>query len=219
MYTAIIPVRKGSRRLKNKNIAPFSNSTLLEYKIKQLKKVSSIDNIVVSSDCDYMLDLSSKLGVAIHKRADEYCDEKSQPFGEVVAHICSNISGENIVWATCTSPLVEPNDYKHAIETYQVKKSEGYDSLMSVEEFHRYIWTDEGPLNYELGIKHVPSQELPALYRVTDGILIAPREKMIEWKYFHGSNPYMHIMDKRSSIDIDDPLDMACAKAWLDIKL
>lgn len=219
MYTAIIPVRKGSRRLKNKNIAPFSDSTLLEYKIKQLKNVSSIDNIVVSSDCDYMLDMSSKLGVSTYKRKPEYCDEKTKPFGEVVAHICSNVSGENIVWATCTSPLVEASDYEEAIEIYKRKKLEGYDSLMSVEEFHRYIWTDKGPLNYELGIKHVPSQELKALYRVTDGILIAPRKKMIEWKYFHGSNPHMHIMDKRSSIDIDDPLDMACAKAWLDLDL
>jgi N-acylneuraminate cytidylyltransferase len=37
--TAIIPVREGSRRLKNKNIAPFAGSNLLVNKIKQLKEV------------------------------------------------------------------------------------------------------------------------------------------------------------------------------------
>jgi N-acylneuraminate cytidylyltransferase len=73
-------------------------------------------------------------------------------------------------------------------------------------------------LNYELGLKHVPSQELPPLYRVTDGILIAPRVDMIKWKYFHGIHPYKFIMDKSSSVDIDDIYDMACAKAWLGLK-
>lgn len=217
MFTAIIPVRKGSRRLKGKNIAPFAGTTLLEYKIDQLKQVDSVTNIVVSSDCDEMLGMAAAKGVSTHKRADEYCDEKTQPFGAVVAHICENVKGEHILWATCTSPLVEPTHYTEAINIYLEKLNNGFDSLMSVEEFRRYMWTANGPLNYELGIKHVPSQELEPLYRVTDGILLAPRLKMIEWKYFHGTKPFMHVMDKRSSVDIDDPLDMACAKAWLEV--
>lgn len=217
MFTAVIPVRKGSRRLKNKNVSDFYGTTLLEYKIRQLKEVNHITRIVVSSDCDYMLSIANSCDVIVHKRADEYCDEKTKSFGEVVEHICSEIEGEHIIWATCTSPLVEANDYSKAIEKYLEKIKSGYDSLMSVEELKRYLWTEEGPLNYELGIKHVPSQELPTLYRVTDGILIAPREKMIDWKYFHGVKPYKYIMDKRSSVDIDDILDLECAKAWLHI--
>ena len=85
---------------------------------------------------------------------------------------------------------------------YEIKKiqqeealEQGYDSLVSMEEFKRYLCDDNGPVNYELGIKHVPSQQLPPLYFVTDGILLAPREKMIEWKYFHGHNPYRYILD------------------------
>lgn len=217
MYTAIIPVRKGSRRLKRKNVSPFAGSTLLEYKIDQLQTVSEITRIVVSSDCDDMLSMAAAKGVITHKRADEYCDEITQPFGAVVAHICQHVEGENIVWATCTSPLVEPQHYRDAIATYKRILQQGYDSLMSVEEFRRYVWTETGPLNYELGLKHVPSQELPPLYRITDGILIAPRHKMIEWKYFHGKHPFKFVMDKRSSIDIDDPLDLACARAWLEL--
>lgn len=218
MFTAIIPVRKGSRRLKNKNIAPFAGKNLLTYKIDQLKKVSEITSIVVSSDSDEMLSMAAERGVITHRRAMEYCDEKTQPFGAVVAHICGNVSGEHVIWATCTSPLVEPADYVDAIRVYNEKLNVGYDSLTSVEAFQRYMWTEEGPLNYKLGVKHVPSQELPVYYRVTDGILIAPREQMIEWKYFHGPKPFKYIMSKRASIDIDDRLDLECARAWLDIR-
>ena len=56
--TAIIPVRAGSRRLHNKNILPFGDSNLLVHKIRQLKAVKSIDEIVVSSDSDVMLEMA-----------------------------------------------------------------------------------------------------------------------------------------------------------------
>lgn len=215
--TAIIPVREGSRRLKNKNIAPFAGTNLLINKIEQLKKVSEIDNIMVSSDSELMLQMAESQGVIIHKRAPEFCDEKTKTFGEVVEHVCSNAPGDHIVWATCTAPLVFPKHYSEAISLYYEALNNGYDSLVSMEQFKRYLWDDNGPVNYELGLKHVPSQQLPPLYFCTDGILIAPREKMIEWHYFHGTNPYRYILDKRTSIDIDDGLDLACARAWLDM--
>ena len=41
---------------------------------------------------------------------------------------------------------------------------------------------------------------------------------MIEWAYFHGSNPYKFLVGKRTGCDIDDDgLDLACARAWLDM--
>lgn len=215
--TAIIPVREGSRRLRNKNIAPFAGTNLLLNKIEQLKKVSEVTRIVVSSDSDLMLEMAKRAGVETHKRAIEYCDEKTKTFGEVVRHIAESVDGEHILWATCTSPLVFPKTYKKAISEYFPALENGFDSLVSFEVIKRYLWNEKGPLNYELGLKHVPSQQLPNLYIVTDGILLAPRKKMIEWSYFHGKKPYKFIIDKRTALDIDDGLDLATARAWLDM--
>lgn len=212
-FTAIVPVRKGSRRLKNKNIAEFGESNLLVEKIKQLKEVDELDKIVVSSDSQRMLSMANKKGVKTHERPPEYCDEKTKTFGEVVEYICKNVEGEHILWATCTSPLVLPDNYSDAIDKYIEALADGYDSLMSVEPFKRYIWNEEGPINYELGTGHVPSQELEQLYFVTDGILIAPRQKMIEWQYFHGPNPFKYVLEKIHCVDIDDKLDLEVARA------
>lgn len=214
---AVIPVREGSRRLKNKNIAPFAGTNLLLNKIHQLKQVNEINEIIVSSDSDTMLTMAVSAGVSVHKRTSEYCDEKTKTFGAVVKHICEHIDAETVLWATCTAPLVFPSTYMKAITAYQEALTLGFDSLMSVEAFKRYLWDSSGPINYELGVKHVPSQQLPELHIVTDGILIAPRLKMIEWSYFHGPNPYRFVLDKRAGIDIDDGLDLACARAWLDM--
>lgn len=215
--TAVIPVREGSTRLKNKNVAPFAGTNLLLNKIEQLKKVPEIERIVVSSDSDMMLEMAREAGALTHKRAIEYCDEKTKTFGEVVRHVAESVEGEHILWATCTAPLVFPKVYSKAINEYFPALEKGYDSLASFEIIKRYLWDENGPLNYELGLKHVPSQQLPNLYIVTDGILLAPREKMIEWSYFHGKNPYRFILDKRTSVDIDDGLDLATARAWLDM--
>lgn len=215
--TAVIPVRAGSRRLKNKNIAPFAGTNLLLNKIEQLKKVSEVDRIVVTSDSDMMLEMARQAGADIHKRALEYCDETTKTFGEVVRHVAESVTGEHILWATCTSPLVFPQVYKQAISEYFPALERGYDSLVAFEKIKRYLWNEEGPINYKLGVEHVPSQQLPDLYIVTDGILLAPRQKMIEWSYFHGHNPYKFIVDKRTAIDIDDGLDLAAARAWLDM--
>jgi CMP-N,N'-diacetyllegionaminic acid synthase len=214
-FTAVIPAREGSRRLPKKNISSFGESNLLIHKINQLQRCQYIEQIVVTSDSEEMLQMAIEQGVQIHKRSIEYCDEVSRTFGEVVAHVASSINGEHVVWATCTAPLVQTEDYDKAIEGYLFGLQEGYDSLMSVEPFKRYIWDDKRPLNYELGVKHLPSQQLEQLFFVTDGILIAPRKKMIEWSYFHGVNPKKFILEKIKCVDIDDNLDLLVAKAWL----
>lgn len=216
VITAVIPVRAGSRRMKNKNIASFNGTTLLEHKIEVLKRVPEISRIVVSSDSEYMLALAEAHGALTHKRPIEYCDEQTKTFGEVVRFVCSSVEGDHILWTPCTCPLIYPKLYSQAISCYWKVRNDGYDSLMSVEPLKRYLWDETGPINYELGLKHVPSQQLPNLYIVTNGILLAPREKMIEWAYFFGPHPYKFVLDKLTSVDIDDELDLIHAQAWFE---
>ncbi len=214
-YTAIIPVREGSRRLIDKNIYPFNGTTLLENKINQLKKVPEIDSIVVSSDSEKMLEIALNNNVLIHKRSWEFCDEKTKTFGEVVENICSEISGDHAIWSTVTSPLVLPPIYSKAIDLYVSSLEKGFDSLLTVEAFQKYILNDQGPLNYKYGVGHVPSQQLEILYFKTNGIMIAPRLDMIKWKYLYGPNHFKFEIDKVFCADVDDILDMVQAESWL----
>ena len=43
---AVIPVRKGSQRVKNKNFKPFGSKNLLIHKIETLKKLDFLDEII-----------------------------------------------------------------------------------------------------------------------------------------------------------------------------
>lgn len=214
--TAIVLVRAGSRRLKNKNLQPFNGVTLLEHKILTLQQTPEVTKIVVSSDSDEMLNIARNRGVETHKRPAEYCDEISKPFGETVHLICSEVTGDHILWAPCTSPLVYHGLFSKAIHTYFDALQNGFDSLITVDVFKKFMWDEEKPLNYELGEKQVPSQLLPNLYVVTNGILLSPRLKAIEWKYTYGKNPYRMEIDKFATVDIDDALDLIQATGWLN---
>lgn len=212
--TAVIPARSGSRRVPNKNLMDFCGEPLLVRKVRQLKEVAGIHRVVVTSDSDHYLDLAREAGAETHKREGIYCDEVSVPFGEVVRHVAQSLPGDHLMWAPCTSPLVLPPTYHQAIIEYFSGLHKGFDSLVSFEPFKRYVWDEEGPSNYNLGLGHVISQNLPALYFMANAFMIAPREKMIEWSYFHGQKPRKFLLGKKEAADIDDALDLRCARAY-----
>ena len=62
MISAFIPARRNDALLENKNILPFADSDLLSHKIKQLRKCSKIEEIIVSSDSAEIGSLAERAG-------------------------------------------------------------------------------------------------------------------------------------------------------------
>ena len=50
--TAVIPVRQGSQRVKNKNFREFAGKSLLEHKIDVIKKLP-VNEIIINTDSEY----------------------------------------------------------------------------------------------------------------------------------------------------------------------
>lgn len=210
--TAIVPVKGKSSRLPNKNILPFGDSNLLIHKLKQLKQVKEIADIIVSSDSDEMLQMAKKEGVTALKRPVKYADE-SVPFGKFLEYICGEVPNDHILWACATSPLVEPYLYKRAIKVYFEKLQEGYDSLITCAPYQTYLMDESGPLNFKMGLEHKNSEQLPMLYHFTNGINLAPKNKIKDWHYNYGPNAYRLLVNKREAADIDDIYDYVIAQA------
>ena len=214
--SAIIPVKANSSRLPGKNILPFGKSNLLLHKIEQLKQVEDLYEIIVSSDSDTMLEIAEKAGVKAIKRPGQYANE-SVPFGCFLDYVCDICSGDHIMWACATSPLVEPSLYRKAIKTYFEKLEEGYDSLITCLPYQHFLMDENGPINFEIGLKHTNSEKLPIIYHFTNGVNLAPKEKVREWHYNWGPKAFKLLVNKREAADIDDIYDLAQAKAMLDL--
>ena len=56
----IIPARKGSKSIKNKNLLKINNKTLIEIAINSAKKSKFLSDIVVTSDNLKILNLAKK---------------------------------------------------------------------------------------------------------------------------------------------------------------
>lgn len=76
--------------MKSKNVAPFAGTNLLLNKIEQLKKISEIDRIVVTSDLNMMLEMARNVGVLINKPVPKFCDEAMKNFGKIVGYVAES---------------------------------------------------------------------------------------------------------------------------------
>ncbi len=215
----VIPVRLGSSRVKEKAILPFSDTNLLGWKIRQLKEVISEKNIFISTESDKLKEIALKNDVQVHHRDFYLADGHKASFSEVITGIVKDIPFEHIAWVTAVVPLMSPKEYKNAFEKYirYVIKEKLNDSLFSANLLKEYFWNDESPINYKADKNHTISQELPNIYRVTNGLYIRDKKSILEEKYFLGKNPYKFVVSKIAGVDIDEMEDYRIAKNLLEV--
>lgn len=201
---ALIAARSGSIRVQNKNVRPFVNSTLLEVKIEQLKRVSNIDEIVVNSNDDEILQIAKNHGVNIVRR-DPYYASNTVSMSDVYKNMAENIDGDIIVYANCTNPLIKDRTIYDIIEFYK-KNMDIYDSVNSSHLIKEFLFKDNLPINYDL--RHQPrSQDLPDISALNFAVNVLRKSTMIEAKNVVGYKPYLFNIDQIEATDIDNPID------------
>jgi CMP-N,N'-diacetyllegionaminic acid synthase len=223
-YLAIIPARGGSKRLPNKNILPLAGKPMLVWTIESAIQSKYLDEIVLSTDSDDIIKVAGNYKIKTIKRPIELASDTAKTV-DVVKHVIENIDKKYdfIVLLQPTSPLRTSTHIDEAIE--QLIKLNA-DAIISVTEAdHSPLWCNILPENLSMEnfiseeIKHKRSQELPKFYRLNGAIYICKTEKLIEENTFLlKKNVYAYIMDKKSSIDIDEELDFKLAEIILKEK-
>ena len=210
--TAVIPVRKGSQRCKNKNIRNFGyESSLLVKKIKTLLKVEGIHGVLVTSDCDEMLDVAQKAGAQIHKRDKLYCNESSHKYtASNFFHQLGLICPTGVLMhVPCTTPFVSAQTYAKAISSWK-SKSPSVDSVNSVTPQKHFMWHNNQCLNYDRG-NPPKSQDLPEWVSLTFAFSILAKTTACMLGNVVGSNPQFVHTHGIEAIDIDDAIDFLAA--------
>ena len=216
--TAIIVVRSGSSRVKNKNLLPFKNTTLLGNKIKQLKLSNKVDRIVVGSNSDEYLEYSKSLGAEVVKRSDGFCDEISKTPNDMIKDMCLKVDTDIILWAHCTNPFVDEQIYNDALNMFLKRDIKINDSLLSVVELKTHLWhkVDNAlvPMNYDpYGKTHPLAKTLEPIYYQDGAIFIQPHKQMLKNSYFFGRKPIHYIMSENQALDINTNYDYKLAKS------
>ncbi len=201
----IIPARGGSKRLKDKNIYPFSGKPLIYWTIKSALQSRIFEKVVVSTDCEKIKKISEDYGAEVIKRPRKLAGDKIKT-ESVVFHVLKELKEkfDYIFLLQPTSPLRNEKDIKGAFKKIKREKA---DFLVSVTDF-------EKPFKWAIVKKgkyydfYFSKNFRKKLYLPNGAIFIARYDAFLKEKTFYGKKLTIYYMPKERSIDIDTIYDL-----------
>ena len=217
-YISIILARKGSKRIKNKNLVNISGKPLIEYTLDAIAKIMPLNNIYVSTNDKNVIKIVKKYNINFIKRPDILCkDNSSSEDGIIHAIRMIEIDREfnHVIFLQPTSPLRDGVDIFNCVKKYEKKK---LDSIFSAYLAKRFIWTKTKRLssltfNYK---KRQRSQRLQNLIIENGAIFIFNVKKFLKFKNRIFGKFDFYEMEENKSFDIDDLQDLKIVKKLLE---
>lgn len=218
---AIIPARSGSKGLRDKNIIDLCGKPLMAYSIEAAKESGLFSRIIVSTDSKKYAEIAESFGAEVMMRGEELSSDNASTFG-VIRDVLQR-SGEDFDSLTLlqpTSPLRNAEHIKAAMKLFE-ERGENYDFLVSVTLAHMSNILVK-PVEDDLSLKHFDTdfknykRQAFADYSPNGAIYIAKPEKYLEKGHFYGERSTAFVMDRISSVDIDDELDYKFARLLIE---
>ena len=212
----IIPARKGSKRIKNKNIKLFFGKPIIYYSIKTALKSELFKKVHVSTDSKKIQKLSIKFGAECENlRENRLANDKAKTF-EVIKDFLKKIKKppEIICCLYPASPFVKIDHLKKAYKI--LKKNKFLDMVMPVSEFNsnplrslkiKNKFINPNNLNYF----NSNSNDLNKIYHDTGSFYMLRSNFVKESKSFFPSKSYPFIMPKNKFVDLNDEQDWSLA--------
>ena len=217
MFTAIIPLRKGSKGLPGKNVRLFGGKPLflhsLDYAIN-----SGADKIVISSDIPEVLTRDYPDNVIALPRPSALCSGTTE-MAPVIHHVMEfcGLKG-TIVLLQATSPLRRRVHLRQALEVYEAGS---YDLVMSVTKADSTVlkW---GTLNGDVFVplkdpkySFANRQNLPEVVKPNGALYVMGAEWFSENKSFVSDKIGVIRMSAEDSLDIDTLSDFDVCEEML----
>ena len=213
----IIPARKGSKGIANKNFIKINNNKrLIDYTLIEAKKSKLLSKIAISTDDEKIINHIKKYKVDfIIKREKKYSTDyaKSSVVVNDVLKKIKNFETDLIMLLQPTSPLRKAIHIDESIRLF-CKNQSKYNSLVSVcvhEEPHPFklkmIEKDYLVPFIKNTNSEIPRQKLKTVYKLNGSIYLIKR-KIFEKKnnFFNKTMPFL--MEEKFSINIDTMSDL-----------
>jgi len=206
---SLIPARKGSKGIPNKNLVSICGKPLISYAI-QASKQSAVDETWVSSDSEEILEVSKNLGAKIIKRPLEFSSDNATSESALI-HFAENVNFDILVFIQCTAPLITSKDINQGL-----KNIKEFDSIVSVSETHQMFWDANGPL-YDIN-NRARRQDSTKKYLETGSFFITSKKNLLKHKNRLSGNIGFVEIPKYRSFDIDCYDDIKIVEAIINSK-
>ena len=220
----VIPVRKGSKRIKWKNIVSLAEKPLLEYTVDCAKNSKYIDRVIVSTDSYFIKSLAKKMGVDVPFIRPKNLATDNAKTIDVLLHTlryCKEFENEKydyLVLLQNTSPLRKSWQVDDAIKKVV---SSTLNSLISISEVREHPTLMKVFFNNKKLIpllSTLKDNKFKDVYRINGAIFINKIDENFNSDTILTNNQLPYIMDRETSIDIDTIEDIKIAEYYLGIK-
>lgn len=219
-----IPARRGSKRIKNKNIQKINNKTLIKIAIdKALNILEKKTKIVLSTDFkEEELGLSETLleKISIHHRTQSVSHSTSSTestlseFLDKEKHYFQKSNGY-VLLMQVTSPLLSVNSLENGLSLYKEKSIQDFLTVFSVYEYKQFTWNFENgnfkPFSYD-PFNRKPTQEIQSSFNETGGFYIFPIKGFFHFRNRFMNNSLPSRVNLFESLDIDEISDLELAR-------
>ena len=135
----VIPARKGSKRLKNKNTLILGNKNLVERSIIFAKKLVKNNCIILSTDSDKILKIGKNLGILASWKRPKYLSSDKSKTIDVVLHATNwyekNIDSINsILLLQPTTPFRNLIFFKKTIRKFWTYEKKNFISVNNIKK-------------------------------------------------------------------------------------
>jgi len=215
----IIPARGGSKGLPGKNIKVLNGKPLINYTINAARELFPDERICVSTDAVEIRACAEETGLIVpFLRPSELAGDTASS-EEVILHAIDyyrsiSLGFDTIILLQATSPLRTAQNIHEALELY----SEDMDMVVSVkltDSNPYYVLREEddnGFLQPSKSQNFTRRQDCPDVYELNGAIYIINLESFEGGGFKRFTKIKKYLMDKRSSIDIDDIIDFKLAE-------
>ena len=205
MFIAIIPMRKGSVRVKNKNLRLINNLPLYQHIISTSLKCKKIKKIIISTDIEEIINkYRNHNKIVINKRKKKLAGNCNMNL--VIKDIIEDLNEKFYVQLHATSPFLSNITLdKYLLKFFLQSK---YDSFFSVNKFKKRLWKNSNtPFNHVLNSEPT-TQNLTALYEENSAFYIFTKKSFFKNDNRIGSRPKMIKLNTIESFDIDEVGDL-----------
>lgn len=221
-----IPARGGSKGVPGKNVRVLKDKPLIQWTIDTAKKSGCLDEIVVSSDFDPILDVARECGVNADRRPKALGGDDI----ETVSVVCDFLDragldhDDLIMLLQPTSPFRSYKNIVEAIEIYDQDISiDSVVSVCSVDGNHpfRMKRIENGILvNFiDQGFEDMrPRQSLPKVYIRSGSIYLSSVGNILSSNSLVSGKVAPVFDDSVQSINIDSPVDFLLAELIAQMK-
>jgi|TARA_B100000315_G_scaffold245396_1_gene271211 CMP-N-acetylneuraminic acid synthetase len=218
---SIIPARGGSKGIYKKNIRDINGKPLIAYTIANAISSSYINRVVVSTDDCEIEQISKKFGAEVLLRPKEISSDFSKS-EEALLHVIKTLykiekyKPDIIVFLQCTSPLTIKEDIDNTID---VLLNTDVDTVLSVSEFHYFLWKAKKDGNAS-GINHDKRtrflrQERRPQYIETGAVYVMKTDGFLHHKHRFFGKTALNVIDKERFLEIDDEIDLEIAEVMM----